>query len=77
MYTLQNQPNEVPQTKTQISFPFREKSLILVGGNSEKNGKSLGKVRAFEKLPEKLIVNRILKNMISMNCKQFMVRKTT
>ena len=41
------------------------------------NDKSQGKVREFEKFTKRLIVNRVLKNIISINCKQFIVRNTS
>ena len=46
-------------------------------GKFRKNDKSQGKVREFEKFPKKSIGKKVLKIIISINCKKLMIRNTT
>ena len=57
-------------------FPGQGKSgnFIFSQGNLEKMKKSQGKVREFKHFPKKLLVNRLLKIIFSINCKQFIFR---
>ena len=53
-----------------VSWLFRSGKFNFSQGNLEK----MRKVREFQNFPKRFIVYRLLKSMISINCKQFMVR---
>ena len=60
-------------------FQVREKSgnFNFSQGNLEKMIKVRQKVREFEKFPKKSIGKKVLKIIISINCKWLMIRNTT
>ena len=46
-------------------------------GNFRKNEKSHGKVREFQNVPKKVLVNRLLEILFSINCKQYQKRNVS
>ena len=60
-----------------MKFFSRSGNFNFSPGNLEKNDKSQGKVREFEKFPKKSIGKKGLKIIISINCKKLMIRNTT
>ena len=46
-------------------------------GKLRKNEKSQGKVREFQNFPKKVLVNRLLEIIFSINCKQYQKRNVS
>ena len=55
------------------NFPGQGKvrELHFQSGKFKKNEKSHGKVREFQNFPKKMLVNRLLKILVSIVCKQY------
>ena len=56
---------------------FQAREFQFQSGKFRKNEKSQGNVRELQNFPKKFIVYRLLKSIISINCKRFMVRNIT
>ena len=55
----------------------RSGNIIFSQGNLEKNKKVGGKVKEFQNFPKKVLVNRLLEILFSINCKQYQKRNVS